>query len=287
MTHKGRLLLVEDNAGDARLLRVDLDGATSDKFAFEIVHVIRLSEALAQLHAAHFDLVLLDLSLPDGWGMDTVAQVRAACASVPIVILTSLDDEDVAIEAMRLGAQDYLIKGQASGHMLARAIRYAIERQDLNARQAVLQDVNQAITSTLDLRAVLDKFLDKVMQLLPGFAVTIRLLNHDTGLLEPLACRGIDEVTFKRPLSADLSGRAREILNARRSMVIEDLRSDPRLGNSEFIINNGLISWVGVPLIAKGESLGTISFYTTERCELTPEIVRFLETLANQAAVAI
>lgn len=288
MTHKTRLLLVEDSAGDAGLLRADLSESASDRFAFEMVHVTRLSEALKQLLADPFDLVLLDLSLPDGWGIDTVEQVRAARAAVPIVILTNLNDEDVAIEAMRLGAQDYLIKGQADGPMLVRAIRYAIERQEQNARQAVLQDVNLAITSTLDLSAVLDTFLDKVTQLLPEFAITIRLLNHENGFLEPLASRGIDEVRFKRPVSMELtSGRAREILNARRSMVIADLRRDRRLGRTDFIRENGLVSWVGVPLIAKGESLGTISFYTKEQREFGPETVRFLETLASQAAVAI
>lgn len=287
MTHKTRLLLVEDSAGDAGLLRADLSEAASDRFAFEMVHVSRLSEALDQLRAAPFDLVLLDLSLPDGWGIDTVERVRAARAAVPIVILTNLNDEDVAIEAMRLGAQDYLIKGQADGPMLARAIRYAIERQEQSARQAVLQGVNLAITSTLDLNAVLDTFLDKVTQNLPGFAVTIRLLNQESGLLEPLACRGVDELSFKRPLSADPSGRAREILSTRRAMVIENLRNDPRVGDSEFIRSNGLVSWVGVPLIAKGECLGTISFYTKEQRELAPDTVRFLETLASQAAVAI
>lgn len=122
-----QVLLVEDNLGDARLLQELLDEAAPTQF--ELTHVQRLAEALACLEGEAYDVVLLDLGLPDSHGVDTVVQVAAVAPSVPIVVLTGLQDEELAVRAVREGAQDYLIKGQIDGTLLARSIRYATERK--------------------------------------------------------------------------------------------------------------------------------------------------------------
>ena len=122
-----RILLVEDNPGDARLLRETLKDVAN--YRFDLEHVERFSQALERLQREHFDVVLLDLSLPDSQGLDTLAPVRDAAPDVPILVLTGLDDEDLAVRALRVGAQDYLVKGQADGTSVVRAIRYARERK--------------------------------------------------------------------------------------------------------------------------------------------------------------
>ena len=122
-----RILLVEDNAADARLLEENLADAASGRF--EIARAERLADALHRLDAEPFDALLLDLSLPDSHGLETVERVRAAASGLPIIVLTSLDDEVLGAQAVRLGAQDYLVKGQADGRLLTRALRYAVERQ--------------------------------------------------------------------------------------------------------------------------------------------------------------
>lgn len=122
-----RVLLVEDNPGDARLLKETLAEAGSGRF--ELVHLVRCEEATRRLQAEGFDIVLLDLSLPDSKGLETVERVRAVAERVPIVILTGLDDEEVAVAAAKLGAQDYLVKGHIDSHGLVRALRYATERK--------------------------------------------------------------------------------------------------------------------------------------------------------------
>jgi PAS domain S-box-containing protein len=103
-----------------------LEEAGGDEFA--VTHVERLADAVRALKAEKFDSVLLDLSLPDSSGMDTVRTVRAAAGLTPIVVMTGLDDEQKALEALRCGAQDYLVKGQHDGKLLVRALRYARER---------------------------------------------------------------------------------------------------------------------------------------------------------------
>ncbi len=121
-----RILLVEDNSGDVRLLRVYLADAGASRF--ELTHAEALTEALARLKGAAFDVVLLDLSLPDSSGLETVERVRAAAPTLPIVVLSGLDDEETAVEAVKHGAQDYLVKGRIDSALLIRAMRYAIER---------------------------------------------------------------------------------------------------------------------------------------------------------------
>jgi signal transduction histidine kinase len=135
------VLLVEDNPGDAELLRMLLEEAEDAPHDDEppgddaaplrtaVRWVTRLRDARAALAEAPAHVVLLDLSLPDARGMDTVAQMRAAAPTLPIVVLTGLDDEALAVRAMRAGAQDYLVKGTVTGAGLRRALRHAVERQ--------------------------------------------------------------------------------------------------------------------------------------------------------------
>ncbi|MEO0826124.1 MAG: diguanylate cyclase [Cyanobacteria bacterium J06635_1] len=120
-----QVLLVEDSAADAYLLRKFL----STEENIELTQVERLNEAIRGLRKIRFDAILLDLSLPDSRGLNTVKQIHAAVPETPILVLTGLDDEEIAIAALREGAQDYLVKGKIQRTWMVRAIQYAIERQ--------------------------------------------------------------------------------------------------------------------------------------------------------------
>jgi PAS domain S-box-containing protein len=127
-----KALLIEDNAFDARLIRSALahnEQFPPDESVFELESVARLAEGLERLAQRDIDVVLLDLSLPDSQGLETVAAVRAQSPNVPIVVMTGLDDEALAVSTLRQGAQDYLVKGHADRRTLIRAIRHAIERK--------------------------------------------------------------------------------------------------------------------------------------------------------------
>src|ERR1700731_1566522 len=134
------VLLVEDNAGDARLLREMF--STEKPGSFELTHLLRMSEAMIHLGKGGVDVVLLDMGLPDAHGLDTVRQAHAAAPSVPLIVLTGLDDEALAAAAMAEGAQDYLIKGQIENRALPRALRHAIERFRMQ-RETELLRTNQ------------------------------------------------------------------------------------------------------------------------------------------------
>lgn len=122
-----KVLLVEDNWGEAHLLYKSLEEAIPGQF--QISHVLRLSDALEYLWKETFHVVLLDLGLPDSHGIDTLVLTRAQAPSVPIVVLTGSQDEALADQALKEGAQDYLVKGQVDSNILARSMRYAIARK--------------------------------------------------------------------------------------------------------------------------------------------------------------
>lgn len=123
-----KILLIEDSPPDGRLLREMLADARMQD-SFSVVNAARLSEAIDLLGKEPFDCVLLDLTLPDSLGLETFFMVKDWAPYVPVVVLTGLSDETMAARAVREGAQDYLIKGQVDGDILARSIRHAIERQ--------------------------------------------------------------------------------------------------------------------------------------------------------------
>jgi len=140
-----KLLLVEDDAHDLRLAREYLAGTRSH--AFTVVHVGNVAAARAQLEAEPFDAVVLDLGLPDSDGMETLTQVRERAGDLPIIILTGIDNDDIGVEAVRNGAQDYLVKGDVSRGILGRAVQNAIARralqQALADRTRELETANQ------------------------------------------------------------------------------------------------------------------------------------------------
>ena len=129
-----KLLVVDDNPADVELVRAQLAGAHLDR-PFQVEVVDRLSAALQRLSRKDVDVVLLDLGLPDSGGTQGVARISREAAEVPVVVLTGHDNEELGLRAVKDGAQDYLVKGQAPGPVLQRSLRFAIERK--RAEQAL------------------------------------------------------------------------------------------------------------------------------------------------------
>ncbi len=121
------ILLVEDNHADARLLLENLKEAAPG--SFNVTRVVSLEDAFEKLKEQSFHAMLLDLSLPDSEGIDTIVTVVEQAPPLAVVVLTGIDDEAIGVEAVRKGAQDYFVKGQADWRLLIRGIRYAAERK--------------------------------------------------------------------------------------------------------------------------------------------------------------
>jgi signal transduction histidine kinase len=130
-----KVLLVEDSASDALLLQESLSEAQLG--AFDVTLADRWADAARRLQQERFDVLLLDLTLPDSVGDDTLRRARNEAARLPVVVLTGSADDSIALQAVRKGVQDYLVKGEADGRQTARAIHYAIERK--RAEETLLQ----------------------------------------------------------------------------------------------------------------------------------------------------
>ena len=124
-----KTLLLEDNPDDATILKKLMKGARHRSMRF--VPAVKLSEAVELLKLEKFDLILSDLTVPDSRGLETFRKLRAASPGTPIILLTGMDDENMAIQALREGAQDYLVKGEVTAGLLSRSASYAIERNRL------------------------------------------------------------------------------------------------------------------------------------------------------------
>jgi len=148
------LLLVEDNPGDARLLREMLNEQGSHHT--ELTQVETMGQAEKHLAVGEVDIILLDLGLADAQGLESIRRARAVAPHVPLVVLTGLDDESIAAEALQAGVQDYLIKGQIDARGLLRALRYAVERKSMQEElfeekeraQVTLNSIGDAVIST-------------------------------------------------------------------------------------------------------------------------------------------
>lgn len=150
-----RVLLVEDNPGDARLFAELVKDTGAGQW--KLTQVGRLSHALDRLSREPFDVVLLDLSLPDADGLETVIRAHAESPKVPIVVLTGHDDESLAVRAVRAGAQDYLVKGRLDGDLLVRSIRYATERgRAIEALERREEHYRSLIENSMDLITILN-----------------------------------------------------------------------------------------------------------------------------------
>ena len=138
------ILLVEDNLGDAELIALAL--AESSDTRFQLTRATNLAEGMEQARTGEFQLVLLDLGLPDSQGLDTFTDFRAGAPHMPFIVLTGLDDTGIGLRAVQAGAQDFLVKGNFSSQLLVRAIRYAMEREDARRRiQLLNQELEQRV----------------------------------------------------------------------------------------------------------------------------------------------
>jgi serine phosphatase RsbU (regulator of sigma subunit)/FixJ family two-component response regulator len=152
------VLLIEDNRRDADLVAAYLDGV--DGVYFDVARATHLAQAKRCLAAGGISLALVDLGLPDSWGLDTFVQLQEIAPHVPMIVLTGTEDEELGVRAVRAGAQDYLVKGMSRG-LLLRSIRYALARQ--RSRRKLTEALRVAQASAANLRSVLASNLDGIV----------------------------------------------------------------------------------------------------------------------------
>jgi len=230
-----RVLVVEDNPADVDLIREYM--ADSGLISFQINSVSRLSEAIARLEGESYDLLLIDLGLPDSRGLETFYKVQTAAPNIPTIILTGYDDQEAAITAVRKGAQDYLIKGEIIGSVLVRAARYAVERkqseESLRAAERKLKTLFEIVPLGI---SVLDA--DRKIVFSNPALETIAGLSRE-GLLR-------EEYTNRRYLRADKTP-----MPAEEFASVRAVKEDKRVDNVEtgILRKDGEVIWTNVSAV--------------------------------------
>lgn len=173
------VLLIEDNPGDARLVCEFL--AEAAQGVFSVAHHATLGPALEDVAGRPFDVILADMSLPDGEGMEIISRLQEAAPGLPIVVLTGAKDERRAMQAVQLGVQDYLIKGQGDGNLLVRALKYAIERKRGEERLAYLAhyDVLTGLPNRILFRERLERAISRSHRSQKPIALALMFLDLD------------------------------------------------------------------------------------------------------------
>lgn len=293
-----RVLLVEDNTGDAEIVRKRLAARTG---AFVLDHVDSLDEGIAAHRARPSDVVVLDLNLPDSNGVATVSAFRDAARDVPLVVLTGTSDLEVAVEALRRGADDYLAKDALTSELLTRTIRYAIERRRMIASLerekstvAMLQDVGATIASELELDRLVQKIIDVTTRLV---GATIGALFFDVttnhGPRRAFATSGANKEVFSNlgfPGDTSLLG---PVWRGEGTVRVDEVRLDPRFGRGA--PHHGLpaghpplTSFLAVPvMLGNGQTLGAMLFGHPQRAWFKAEQEQLARGVAGWAAVAL
>ncbi|MGC9400655.1 MAG: ATP-binding protein [Anaerolineae bacterium] len=286
-----QVLLIEDNSTDALLIQEMLESVNGTT-NFDIFHVERLSHGLAQLERRPFDLVLLDLSLPDSQGPDTFERLHTHASQIPIIVLTGLDDRETAVQAVQRGAQDYLVKGSVDEHLLQRAMRYAIERkrteEALRRRTAQLEalhDIALEITSQLNLDRLLHSITSRAIELVGGTAGLLGLYQAETDQIEFITYIGIEHpstpLRFRRG-----EGLTGQVLESGQPVFVENYITWPhRSPTLEPYVGDAAI--MGIPVHWGDQILGVLEIIDPSSRTFGQADAELLHAFSTQAAIAI
>jgi two-component system NtrC family sensor kinase len=292
MNDEIKVLLIEDNSADVFLLEVAL--ATVKDVLFTVESASRLSTGLKRLEAGGIDAVLLDLQLPDSAGFDTFIRAHEQAPQVPIIVLSGVGNETLAIRAVREGAQDYLVKGEADGRLVSRAIHYAIQRKrverELQRRHdelLTLHAISAAVNQSLDLKQTLRNTLDEILRLdLFERKATgaIFLLNEQDDTLLPITHQGFppSHACLAKPprvgeCLCGLAAQSGEIIIAA-SDDARHCRDCAEISEHQEIC---------LPLKARDRSLGIVVIELSIDQRVSDADIRLLTAIGNQVSVAI
>ena len=242
-----KVLLIEDNDVDAQLTQDLLSEWSSEEF--QVSRVKTLGEGLTYLSRERFDAVLLDLSLPDAFGLSTVRQIHDTSPTIPVVVLSGVSDQSLALQAVQQGAQDYLVKGQGHPELLARAVRYAIERKRTEERLTYLAQYDHLtglVNRTL--------FRDRLVQ----------AMARSKRMHQPIGLMLLDLDRFKTvndTYGHDMGDELLKAVSERLKTCVREVDTVARMGGDEFtIILEGVSSDENILVVAKRitESIATI-----------------------------
>ncbi|HXY87616.1 MAG TPA: ATP-binding protein [Candidatus Acidoferrales bacterium] len=299
-----RALLIEDNFSDVELIHELLSEAVEDTKSAQIS--VEQEETLlggmrrCAENDGTFDVILLDLGLPDSQGLETFTKLAERASRIPIIILTGIDDVDLALETVRRGAQDYLVKGRHDGEILLRAIRYAVERKQAEAKIArlnrlytLLSKVNEAMWRIREPKKLYEETCRIVVEDGLFRMAWIGRADPGTHLIKPIAHWGfedgyLDSVTISAEDIPEGRGPTGTAFREGRYNICDDFEHDPRfqIWRSE-ALKRGYRSSAGFPLKMGTRVIGVLTIYANEQLFFNDEEIQLIERLSDDIAFAI
>ncbi len=280
MQPTNHILLIEDNPGDARLIQEYLRMAAA--FPSHLTHLDRLEKALHFLQESTVDVILLDLNLPDSHGFDTFRAAHNHAPDTPILLLTGLDDEEFALEAVRAGAQDYLVKGQVDSPLLVRAIRYAIERHQAqemvrqrNATVKLLQEIAMAANESTNVEQALHYAMERICTHIGWPLAHAYVANPARRTMDSTDIWYVDGsperfgpfIEATRPLcvrASDVGGLIHAVYTTGQPLWLENVCAEPLYQRAQAAAATGLGAGFAFPALIGQEVVAVLEFYTTE-----------------------
>ena len=243
---KVNVLLVEDSHSDALILEQALAKVSAGNYSFEVVCVETLAECIAKLRGAKSDIVLLDLQLPDSTGITTFLKLQAQAGRLPIIVLTGLDDHAIALQSMKYGDEDYIVKGHIDGDSLARSLLFAIERRRIQAQVNIQLKITRALAESESIAECATTTLASICDWLHWDFGAFWIVNDGTGALQ---CKSV----FTSPSATESGFRDATLAN--------DFQKGQGLPGRVWASNQALF----VPDMSNEENLSTIGDHGSGR----------------------
>ena len=282
------LLLVEDNPGDARLIKESLCAMARA----QLLTVIRLDAAIAALSEQTFDVILLDLSLPDSQGMATVHSILKVAPQIPLVVLTGYHNEELALQAVRAGAQDFLVKDDVTERVLIHTIGYAIERKQIELREQSRSRILELLSSGAPLTEILLTIVKSVEQERPALLCSILLLDNQTKRLIVGASHSLPEFYNTAINGVEIGphrGSCGTSAYTGKLVIVEDVQTHPYWTDYKELASQAdfRACW-SMPIKSVSEKiLGTFAIYHREPARPTDADIQLITEAANLARIAI
>lgn len=297
LTDSCRILIVEDDVDYVEIVTDQL--RTGD---YQISHVRTMAEALSAVADHEFDVVLLDLGLPDVIDVPNIARIHEVRPALPVIVITAQVHDAAAYELIRLGAQDYLTKGEFGAETLRRTISYAIERTELALQlqlsrndaeraareEAVISNIGRIISSNSDIELTFGRFASELRHLIQFDRVWVMLRQEDEGSFAELYAAGMDVEGNSVKSDAPLTGSVSELVLAHSEGLIisaADVAAGGRMTErGQTLMNAGLTSFVSQPLQNMGVSIGLVTLASKTENAYSPDHLVLLGKVASQIA---
>jgi signal transduction histidine kinase len=276
---RSKILIVEKRPAEASAMGHVFAGLFGD--GFDLVRAESLPDAVKRMEEEEFAVVMIDPSLCDPSARDSFLTLRGKASGISVLMVNGLGDQQSENTTVLEGAGDTAVAIQKA------RLQEGTEKSLQRVR--ALYEINTAIASTLDVQKILHILLEKLERFVPFVAAsTVRLFKPISGALDSLACRGLDrEEWLSRQERGPIKGRARQVVDSGAPVVIRNIETSPPGESLGLFHRYGLVSYLGVPLIAHDEIVGVLGLYTRREYEFSENEIEFVNTLAGQAAVAI